>query len=322
MYTYMYTLYVSQCLPPVLKMARWIGRVGGYQRPGNDKELRWSLWSSVWSGPLLMTIFDQDATISHLFTGFLRLLPQTRAGNMKFLVLKVNSKTSNSGKSRVSFSKSDKKHKLPRYCLHCCFVDVREPWLCLLGMVKRAPRTATVYQGKASRWWSPNWSHVKVESLSVAKGWGNPEVLWHFFFEFGMLQCCSFAKGCHLVDAGFGWFGRRFYLKRKVISQFQIVEWGLFLNVSNVMLFFFSGWFGLAVQTMALQQFFLQHLQLWPLACVNLWPVVVCKFWENPPLKKVTRSGRKQLALSTYSFLFMFIWISEPSITGLFECLW
>ena len=84
MYTYMYTLYVSQCLPRVFKMARWIGRVGGYQRPGNDKELRWSLWPSVWSGPLLMTIVDQDATISHLFTGLFWLLPQTRAGNGYF----------------------------------------------------------------------------------------------------------------------------------------------------------------------------------------------------------------------------------------------
>lgn len=189
MYTHMYTLYVSQCLPRVFKMARWIGRVGGYQRPGNDKELRWSLWPFVWSGPLLMTIVDQDATISHLFTGFFWLLPQTRAGNMKFLVLKVNSKTSNSRKiPRFFFLSRKKKHKLPRYCLHCCFVDVREPWLCLLGMVCCvAPPTAMVYQGKACRWWSPNWSHVKVESLSVAKGWGNPEVLWHVT----MLQFCK-----------------------------------------------------------------------------------------------------------------------------------
>ena len=53
-----------------------------------------------------MTIVDQDATISHLFTGFFWLLPQTRAGNMKFLVLKVNSKTSNYRKIPAFFFKA------------------------------------------------------------------------------------------------------------------------------------------------------------------------------------------------------------------------
>lgn len=51
----------------------------------------------------------------------------------------------------VFFSNQDKKHKLPRYCLHCCFVDVREPWLCLLGMIKSAPPTATVDQFTKAR---------------------------------------------------------------------------------------------------------------------------------------------------------------------------
>ncbi len=144
------------------KMARWIGRVGGYQRPGNDKELCWSLWPSVWSGPLLMTIAGQIATISHLFTGFFGCFKQRGAGNGKcrcpnfttFLVLKVNSKTSNSCKFCQMFQIPLQRyifkvphcflfktrmnmHKLPRYCLHCCFVDVREPWLCCLGILKR-----------------------------------------------------------------------------------------------------------------------------------------------------------------------------------------
>lgn len=46
---------------------------------------------------------------------------------------------------------------------------------------------------------------VESESLSVAKGWGNPEVLWHFFLNLTYYNVAVLQKGCHLGQMLVNW---------------------------------------------------------------------------------------------------------------------